>query len=189
MRVIPLFLLLLPCWASVVDRVAVVIDKKVITESEVVDELRLTEFLNNQPLDLSPAARRTAAEHLVDQEMIHRDMVNSGYSQPSPAEADALLRKFRQEHYGSEAALRAAMQKYGIGEDVLKQRLVWQLTAIRFTDQRFRATQPDPQSADRASADRAAPGPPAPTVDQRMDSWLKQARDNSKIVFKQEAFQ
>lgn len=53
--------------AGVVDRVAVVVGREALTESEVLEDLRLTEFLNHEPLDLSPAARREAAEHLVDQ--------------------------------------------------------------------------------------------------------------------------
>ena len=44
--------------AAVVDRIAVIVGKNVVTETELLRELRLTEFLNNQPLDLSPAARR-----------------------------------------------------------------------------------------------------------------------------------
>ena len=173
------------CPAAVVDRVAVVIDKKVITETEVLDELRLTEFLNNQPLDLSPAARRAAAEHLVDQELIRRDLQNSGYPQPSPSEADALLRKFRQERFHSMAEYQAALQKYGITEEQLKQRLLWQLTVLRFTDLRFRPLQTDTPSQ---SADRAADGT-ANSADQQLDAWLKQARSDSKIAFKPEAFQ
>lgn len=182
------FLLLMAalCSGAVVDRVAVVIDKKVFTESEVLDELRVTEFINNQPLDLNPAARRAAAEHLVDQELIRRDLQNSGYPQPSPSEADALVRKFRQERFHSVAEFRAALQKYGISEEQLKKRLLWQLTVLRFTDLRFRPLQPDSnsQSADRAASDGAAT-----SVDQQLDAWLKQTRADSKIVFKPEAFQ
>jgi hypothetical protein len=180
-----LFLILRLYCASVVDRVAIVIDKKVITESEVREELRLTEFINNQPLDLGPAARRAAAEHLVDQELIRRELEISGYPQPSVSEADALLRKFHQDRFHSLDEYRAAMQKYGITEDQLKQRLLWQLTAIRFTDLRFRSQQTDAtsQSADRSDGDAAAT-----RVDQQMDAWLKQARSNTKITFKQEAF-
>jgi hypothetical protein len=172
--------------AAVVDRVAVVIDKTVITESEVLDELRLTEFIDNQPLDVGPAARRQAAEHLVDQELIRRELESSGYTQPAPGEADALLRKFRQDRFHSLAECRAAMLQYGVAEDQLKQRLLWQLTAIRFTDLRFRSQQPEAgsQTADRAATDGAAT-----SVDREMDAWLKQARGNAKITFKQEAFQ
>jgi hypothetical protein len=180
------FLLISLCFAGVVDRVAIVIDKTVITESEVLDELRLTAFLNNQPLDVSPAARRAAGERLVDQELIRREMRIGGYSQPSSADADALLRGFNQEHFHTPEEYRAALQKYSITEDALKQRLLWQVTAIQFTDLRFRPLQPaaGSQSADRASDDTASA-----SVDQQMDAWLKEARSNSKIAFKQEAFQ
>ena len=173
------------CSAGVVDRIALVIDKKVITESEVVDELRLTQFLNGQPLDLGPTARRAAADRLVDQELIRRELELSHYNQPSAAESDALLRKFRDQHFHSPAEYRSALQKYGIAEDQLKQHLLWQLTAIRFTDLRFRVQQPDDGTQ---SADRADGGTPATTVDQQMDAWLKDARGNTKITFKPEAF-
>ena len=80
----------------------------------------------------------------------------------------------------------AALQKYGIAEEQLKAHLLWQLTAIRFTDQRFRLQLPETATQ---SADRAADDSPASSVDQQMDAWLKEARDNTKITFKQEAFQ
>ena len=172
--------------AAVVDRVAIVIERKVITESELLDDLRLTEFINGQPLDLGPLARREAAEHLVDQELIRRDMESGGFAKPGAAQADALLRKFRQEHYPSPAAYRAALQKYGVTEEQLKQRLLWQLTAIEFTDLRFRPVQSGEPSQ---SADRAVTDGTAASIDQQMDAWLKDARANTKIVLKPEAFQ
>ena len=193
MRLIPylrlaaaLVLLLQLGTAAVLDRVALVIDKKVITESEVIDELRLTEFLNSQPLDLGPAARRAAAEHLVDQELLRREIEISNFSLPAAGEADMLLWKFRQDRFPTPAAYRAALQKYEISEDQLREHLLWQLTAIRYTDFRFRSLQTETsgQSADRAADDTADS-----TVDHQMDAWLKQARANAKIAFKLEAFQ
>ena len=180
-------LLLLPiCSAAVVDRVAIVIGKSVVTESEVLDDLRLTEFIDNEPLDLGPAARRTAAEHLVDQDLIRRELEMSGYSKPPASEADTLLRKFRQDRFHSLAAYRAAMRKYGIAEDVLKQRLLWQLTAIRFIDFRFGSQQVE---ADSQSADRTASAAPETSTDKQMEAWLKQARADATVSFKAEAFQ
>ena len=174
------------CAAGVVDRVAIVIGKQVVTESEVLDDLRLTEFIDNEPLDLGPAARRTAAEHLVDQALIRQDLEMTGYSEPPASESDTLLRKFRQSRFHSLAGYRAALGKYGITEEQLKQRLLWQLTAVRFVDFRFGSGQPegDAQSADRATADA-----PASSVDQQMEAWLKQARADTKVVFQPEAFQ
>ena len=172
--------------AAVVDRIAIVIGKQVVTESEVLDDLRLTEFIDNEPLDLGPAARKTAAEHLVDQELIRQELELSGFTKPPASEADVLLRKFRQGRFHSLADYRAALQEYGVTEDQLKRRLLWQLTAIRFTDFRFGTGQPE---ADSQSADRAAADAPVSSVDQQMDAWLKQARADTKVTFKQEAFQ
>jgi hypothetical protein len=170
--------------AAVVDRVAIVINKKVITEGEVMDELRLTEFLNNQPLDLGLSALRAAAEHLIDQELIRSEMELSGYAPRSAVDADELLRRFRQERSLSAATYRAALEKYGITEEQLKQRLIWQVTALRFTDLRFRSDLPvtNSESADRGDET-------ANNVDEQMEAWLKQARGNAKITFKKEAFE
>ena len=170
--------------AALIDRVAVVINNKVITEGEVTDELRLTEFINNQALDLSPAALRATAEHLVDQELIRNEMELSGYTPPSAGDGNELIRKFRQERSLSPATLHAALEKYGITEEQLKQRLIWQGTALRFTEFRFRSDLPVPNSE---SADRA--DETANNVDEQMDTWLKEARSRAKITFKKEAFQ
>lgn len=156
--------------AAVVDRVAVVVGDAVITESEVLQELRLTEFQNGQSLDLSPGQRRAAAERLVDQQLIRSEMQLGHYPEPSPGEAEGMLVKFRREHFNSIPQFRSALERYSMTEDELKQRLAWQLATIRFTDQRFR---PDSGSA----------------VDQQMNTWLAEARGNTRIQFRKEAFQ
>ena len=94
---------------GVVDRVAVVVGNQVITESEVLLEVRLTAFLNAQPLDLSAAQRKAAAERLVDQQLIRNEMQVGGYTVPADSEGDAALRSFRQENYQSVPAFRAAV--------------------------------------------------------------------------------
>jgi hypothetical protein len=177
------------CSAAVIDRVAVIVGNSVITQTEVIEEVRLSEFESGQPLDLSAKARRAAAERLVDQQLLRNEIQISGFTPPPASEADALLGKFRQEHFSSVSAYQAALAKYGITEDELKQHLLWELTVIQFTDVRFRMGLPATSSD---SADRVQPGAavaPALTVDQQMDAWLKDARGNTRIVFKQEAFQ
>lgn len=207
--------------AAVVDRVAVVVGNDVITEGEVLDELRLQQFMTSQPLDFSPQKRHEAAERLVDQQLIRREIEVAHYKEPSPADADSMLRNFRREHFHNDAEYRAALQKYGITEDQLKQYLLWQLTALRFTDERFH---PNVAEGPESSANREVP-PPAPAagrpangpalrppglapqqsadrlargassqagqgnVDQQLDAWLKEARSNTRIEFKKEAFQ
>jgi len=213
------FIALFSASAAVADRIAVVVGNQVITESEVDQEVRLTEFLNDQPVDLSPEQRRAAAGRLVDQQLIRNELEIGKYPEPPESDAEAMLRKFRQEHYRSTAQFQPALEKYGITEEELKQHLLWQLTAIRFTDERFQPGNPLPpvnaanrfesaltgrgaQSAGRGgatspqrvqSADRLRAGsaqqPEGNTVDERLDAWLKQARSETRIDFKQEAFQ
>lgn len=193
MRTMVLMLALASAPAAVLDRVAMVVGNQVFTESEVQDEVRLTQFLNQQPLDLGPEQRRAAAERLVDQQLIRNEMQLGGYPQPSQSEADAMLRNFRQEHYRSMAQFRAALEKYGITEEQLKQHLLWQLAAVRFTDARFRPVAaptlaaPSIQTADRLRA--GADAPAGNSVDQQMEAWLKTARSQTRIDFKKEAFQ
>jgi hypothetical protein len=177
--------------AAVIDRVAVVVGDTVITESEVLDELRLTQFINGQPLDLSPEQRRAAAERLVDQLLIRKEMEIGHYPAPSAAEADSILQNFKQQHFRTDAEYRAALEKYGITEDQLKRHLLWQVTAMRFTDVRFRATIPGTpqQTADRTKPGAAEATNGADDVDQQMAAWLQETRASVPIRFKKEAFQ
>jgi len=172
---------------NVIDRVAVVVGNQVITESEVILEVRLTAFFNGQPLDLSAAQRRAAAERLVDQELIRNEMQIGGYPLQPEADGDAALRKYRQDSSSSVTAFRASLAKYELTEDEVKRHLLWQAAALRFTDQRFHLTIPAPPSQ---SADRSSQGSTATDqVEDQMDIWLKQARAGTRIQFKKEAFQ
>ena len=182
--------------AGVIDRVAVVVGNQVITESEVLLEVRLTEFLNGQPLDLGVAQRRAAAERLVDQQLIRGEMQIGGYPMPAESEGQAVLRKFRQENYPSIPAFRAALEKYGLTEEEVNRHLLWQVAALRFTDQRFHMVNlaPPSQSADRSSGDpsdgdRSDVDRSKDTVEDQMDVWLKQARSGTRIQFKKGAFE
>ena len=182
--------------SAVLDRVAVVVGNQVITESELLEELRVTEFLNGQPLDLGPTARRGAGERLVDQQLIRNDMEMGGYSEPKPAEAGPMLAKLKKERFhGNEQEYRAALEHYGITEEQLKQHLLWQLAVMRFTDVRFNASIPQQPALDGAESQTAnrmqegADPPEGNSVDQQLEAWLKQARGDTRIQFKKEAFQ
>jgi hypothetical protein len=182
--------------AGLVDRVAVVVGNQVITETELLEEVRVTEFLNGDPLDLGPEQRRAAAERLVDQQLIRRDMEIGGYSKPSTEEGKKMLAEFRAQRYPSDARFRAALAQYGITEDDLKQHLIWQLAVMRFTEARFRPlvapAQDTPAAGREASgeANRAAPGSDdGDSVDRQLEAWLREARNGTRIQFKKEVFQ
>jgi parvulin-like peptidyl-prolyl isomerase len=172
---------------NVIDRVAVVVGNTAITETEVLRDVRLTEFMNGQPLDLGPRQRKAAAERLVDQQLIRNEMATGTYPMPTDAEAAEMLRDFRQQRFTSEAQYRSVLAAYGITEKELKEHLLWELAAIRFTDLRFQPKTPDGQSANRVNP--GAPMPAGNDVDQELDSWLKEQRKNTRVLFKPGAFQ
>ncbi len=168
-----------------VDRVAVVIGKRVVTESEVIESLRIAELINGEALDLSPGKRKEEAERLIDQELLRNEMQLLNFAMPAPAEAESVLRQFIGKRFPSKDAYRAALKTYDTTEEELKQQLAWQLALLRFTEQRFRPlsiaaeTPPDGSSQ---SADRTSSAPGANSVDQQMETFLKDARANTKIV-------
>src|SRR6476660_4088835 len=60
-----LFLASVLCRAEIIDRIAVVVGNRVITESEILREIRLTALLNDEPLDFSAVSKRKTADRLV----------------------------------------------------------------------------------------------------------------------------
>ena len=125
--------------ATVVDRMAVIVDKHVIKSSDIYRDLGVTEFLNRQQPDFSADARHKAADRLIEQSIIRDEIASGGYRWASSADADALLNQIRKDRFGdSSAQLQAALSGYGLTEDELRAQLLWQLTVLRFIDQRFR---------------------------------------------------
>ena len=156
-------------------------------------EVRLTAFLNGTPADVGADSRRAAAERLVDQQLIRNEMQVAGYRPPSPEQGAKVLADFRRANYPNEAAYRAVLNKYGITEEELKEHLLWQATALSFTEQRFRMLAPPAtQSANRVASPAqgsGADGAGAVDTEDQMDAWLKQARSATRIQFKKGAFQ
>jgi peptidyl-prolyl cis-trans isomerase SurA len=128
-------LVLLP--ADIIDRIAISAGYQVITESQIDEEVRVTEFLNGEKLDLSAGERKKAAGRLVEQALVKREMELSRYPLPPLSDADKQLQMLKA-GYPSEAQFQDALGSYGIAEDALKRRLWWQLTLLRFVDFRFR---------------------------------------------------
>jgi hypothetical protein len=165
---------------AILDRVAVVVGNKVITESEVVQQARIEAFLNGASVELGPESRRAAAERLVDQQLIRTEMRIGDYPAPSAKEIDEMLQNLKKERWASETEYRGALERYGITEAELRGQLAWQLAVIRFTDMRFGGMLTD--GANRSNAAGA-------DLDAKLEAWLKETRATTKIRFKPEAFQ
>jgi len=194
-----------------IDRIAVSVGNRVITETDVDLEIRITALLNNEKADFSPAKKRAAAERMVDQTLVRSELEASRYLPPSAAEMEAALAE-EKARFGDDATYRRALAAYGVSEEDLKARLEWQLTLLRFIDVRFR---PGIQIGDEeirkyfdehmsAGLMAAHPGQ-TPSVDdhragivqklidqaadQQVEQWLKESRRRTRIQYHEEAFQ
>jgi peptidyl-prolyl cis-trans isomerase SurA len=197
--------------AVFVDRVAVIVGKRVIKSSDIDRDLRLTSFINRQEIDSSAAARRKAAARLVDQQIIREELSAQGYSRASDADADELMKDITKQRFkGSDAQLRVTLARYGVTKDQLHEQLLWQLTVLRFIDQRFRpgvlVTDEEVRSYyDQHLADLKRESPNANSfeaisgkikaslegerVDKEFEAWLDEARKRNRIDYKEAAFQ
>lgn len=196
--------------AEVIDRIAVSVGNQVITSDQIADEIRVTAFLNRSPVDLSAAEKKKAADRLIEQTLIRHEIDFSHYPVPAIEEADPLLKKVESE-YGESRKFEEALSKYGITENDLRQHLWWQITLLKFVDERFRpsvhisdAELRDFYTDQVAKWKQQGVSPIASfedsrakleeiltqqRVDQALDRWLGDARTQVDIRFRSEAFQ
>ena len=118
----------------IIDRIAIVVGTQPIKDSDIRQEVRVTDFLNGDPLDLSQKARKTAANRLIDQALIRHEVEVARYVQATPQEVNELLAQIRKQR----GNLPSALQRYGITEDQLRRHLAWQITVLHFIEQRFK---------------------------------------------------
>ena len=135
----PLWLLalLVSAHAEIIDRIAVSVGQSVITESELVQQIRLIAVQNGQPPDLSKANMRVVAGKMVEQILIRKEIQANKYMALENANPEPLMEGIRKQYPGA-AAYQSALTAYGITEDELKKQLQWQITLLQFVDVRFR---------------------------------------------------
>lgn len=197
--------------AVVIDRAAAIVGKHVVKSSDIQRDLRLTEFLNRDPADVTTGATRKAAERLIDQTIIRDEIARGGYRRPTDGDAGNLLKALVQDRFGgSDGRLREALARYSLGADQLRDQLLWQLTVLRFIDQRFR---PGVQVSDedvRAYYDqhlgefkrdyprnssfealqaRIRDSLEGQRVNEAFTAWLDDARKQARIEYREGAFQ
>ena len=130
-------LVLAPLRASILDRIAIVVDRHVITQSQVDEEIRVTTFLNRQGVRFTQEERRAAADRLIQQSLIQREMRLGRYPPPTEEEVsryyDGLAETFK-----SNTPFGSALESAGLTKDILKAHLALQLTSLRFIEHRFR---------------------------------------------------
>jgi len=121
--------------AETLDRIAVSVGRQVITEREVMRDLRVDAFLDQKPVEASADLKRKAADRLVDQLLILEEAALTGVTLSTPEDAGKLLAGVKAQ-YGAD--YEAALKRYEIKESDVARHLLAGLRAMRFTDLRFR---------------------------------------------------
>jgi peptidyl-prolyl cis-trans isomerase SurA len=197
--------------AVVVDRIAAIVGKHVIKTSDIDRDLRLTAFLNRQPIDMRSAEKHKSAERLIDQQIIRNELATGEYSRATDADAEWLLKQVTTDRFQrSDARLRSELARYGLTKEQLQAQLLWQLTVLRFIDQRFRPGVLITDEEVRKYYDdhlvELKRGNPAEMsfealstkirstlegerINQDFETWLDQARKRNRIEYREGAFQ
>ncbi len=110
---------------------------QVITTDQINEEVRVTAFLNHSAPKLTADEKKKAAERLIEQALIKEGMNSSHYPLPAPEDAAPML-KLREDEYPGRAAFLEDLASYGITEEQLRRHLWWQITLLKFVDDRFR---------------------------------------------------
>lgn len=124
--------------SAIIDRIAIVVSNSIVKDSDINRDLRVTAFLNDQPLDLGLQARKASANRLIDQIFIRKEIEIGDYPVTSWQEASRQLDSLVQKEFKSEAALQNRLGRYQITAPDLVSHFLWQLTVLRFIDVRFK---------------------------------------------------
>ena len=192
-----------PLAAEIVDRVAVAIGNQVITESELVHQIRLKAFLEGQKPDVGPASKRETAQRLIEQKLVKKEMDLGHYTISEPAEAQQMVDNLKKMHgVGFAQQLRAN----DLTEADLLDHFEWGLTLSNFIDLRFRPAiqvtaediekyfREDVRSKDKNAnlddiRDKIRQTLTAQRADEQMAAWLKDTLSHTRIDYKDEALQ
>lgn len=183
--------MLQPLFGEIVDRVAITIDQQVITESQIDEEVRVTTFLNRQMAKWTVEERRSAADRLIQQSLVGREMKLGHYPPPTDAEVqqyfDGLVTSM-----GGSANFASSLKQSQLDTDTLMAHLALQLTALRFIEYRFRPNF-EISDADISAYRKRQSGPASreaireTLIQQRTDeilsAWLEESRKQVSIVY------
>ena len=188
-------LLLAMSWAAraeIVDRVAASLGLQVLTDAQVVEEIRVQSFIDATPIDLSTENKRKTLDRLIEQTLVRRELEFTRFAPISDAEVEPVL--------DGMSGRFEELPKYQITVKELRRHIAWTLTMLRFIEYRF---QPAVQLTEaqlqqeyrRQQRDNAALPPfeqvrPAiervvrqRLVDASLDRWLGEARTQIDILF------
>ena len=145
-RALQIVLVCLACSGAfageIIDRIVATVNGQPILQSDWDVVMRCEAFLDQRPLQFTPEASRASLERLVDQELLRQQIRTFRLKPVSESELRSRLQEIRQQLPGgaSDAGWQAVLNRYGITEKELEERVSDQLEILRFIDARLRPT-------------------------------------------------
>jgi len=127
--------------AEVIDRIVAIVNGHVILQSDWEDSLCYEAFSSGRPLDqLTAADRKTALDHLIDQELLREQLRAPDSSHASPEQVAQRVAEIRKQYPNAETASgwQALLERYGLNQEDLKNRVAAQLDLMSLVDSRLR---------------------------------------------------
>jgi hypothetical protein len=173
----------------IVDRIAVSVGDKIVTESEIDLRIRLSAFQNREKPDFSLASRRRAAQELIDQRLVEREMDLGHYPRLDDTRRKALLDDYQKTD-------KSDLVAYGLKPQDLQEDLGRQADLLTFLSLRFRpAVQVTDQDVQKYFAENVPKGTLKDVraeiqqkltnerADKELDLWLQDQRKRTKIEY------
>jgi hypothetical protein len=191
-----LLLTLLTAHAEIIDRIAVSVGNRVITQSDLERQIRVIAFQNGAKPDLSSSNKHAVLDKMIQQKIIQRELESSRYPLPLPAELVPALEDFKRTHFSNDAAYQRALAEYDISEQDLLDVLLWERRLLRFIEMRFETgIQVTTQEVDAYALQKSLPAADAERAlisdraDVQVDQWLREVRRRTDVIVHEEVLQ
>ncbi len=127
-----------PAAAEIIDKVAAVVGKGVITASEVEEQLRLEALFNRDPIDLSKGKRRDTLARLIDRRLVEQEIAAKNFHPATVDDVTQELAALERRAARNGAVFKRELESHGLTKEDVEQFLVRQANVERFVDFRFK---------------------------------------------------
>ncbi len=128
-------------WGEVIDRIVATVNGHIILLSDWEDSLRYEAFSGGRMLDSMTAEdRKSALDHLIDQELLREQLKDSDVQHASPEEVARRVTEIRKHYPEAETELgwRTVLDRYRLSQENLKVRVAAEIDLMRLVDARLR---------------------------------------------------
>jgi peptidyl-prolyl cis-trans isomerase SurA len=127
--------------AQVVDRMVAVVNRRVVLQSELEQEVRMEFLMKGAPLSArTPQDTLAALDRLIDRALLDQQIVSTAMVDPTPDELAEQVKNLRLQFptATTDADWKSLLNSYGLTRQDIEERLTAEVRILRFIDLRFR---------------------------------------------------